>query len=181
MRCKILTCNSYKGNEVRRKISSPSATHTTHQKKNEKMCTIIAGHERGNLVLRLGRLGVSPRRPAASYTGLLAHLGQAGADGAAGDATVEPAAERAGVCRRRAEAPGARRHGVLRNRPRRGHGRRLVRGAGGAVLADRGAGVLRRRLRHRELLDRRRPVQLQVAVHAERASDDDAPILAGAN
>jgi hypothetical protein len=72
-----------------------------------------------------------------SYAGLLAHLGQAGAAAEpSGDTTVEPAAERAGVRRRRAEAPGARRYVVLRDLPRRGHGRRLVRATGGPVLQD---------------------------------------------
>jgi hypothetical protein len=86
-----------------------------------------------------GCLAVAPRRPAVSYAGLLAHLGEAGAAAepeTASDATVEPAAERAGVRRRRAEAPGARRYVVLRDLPRRGHGRRLVRATGGPVLQD---------------------------------------------
>ena len=97
--------------------------------------------------------------------------------GAAADAAVEPAPERARVHGRRAEArAGAPRQvELLRGgRPRRGdaRGRRLVRGGGGAAVVvvvvprRRRAGVEQGLLiRQRDLLDRRRPVRLQMIPH----------------
>ena len=121
------------------------------------------------------------RAASSSYAaGLLAHLVEAGAHGAgaaaAADAAVEPAPERARVHGRRAEArAGAPRQvELLRGgRPRRGdaRGRRLVRGGGGAAVVvvprRRRAGVEQGLLliRQRDLLDRRRPVRLQMIPH----------------
>ena len=116
------------------------------------------------------------RAASSSYAaGLLAHLVEAGA---AADAAVEPAPERARVHGRRAEArAGAPRQvELLRGgRPRRGdaRGRRLVRGGGGAAVVvvvvprRRRAGVEQGLLliRQRDLLDRRRPVRLQMIPH----------------
>lgn len=128
------------------------------------------------------------RATSSSYTRLLlAHLVEARAHGsgsaAAADAAVEPAPERAGVHGRRAEArAGAPRHLLLllRGRPRRrdAHGRRLVRGRhGGAGDVEEHAGALRL-LRHRDLLDRRRPVHLQVVMILHgRSSTRAATIL----
>ena len=97
---------------------------------------------------------------------------------AAADAAMEPAPERARVDGRRAEArAGAPRQvELLRGgRPRRGdaRGRRLVRGGGGAAVVvvvvprRRRAGVEQGLLliRQRDLLDRRRPVRLQMIPH----------------
>lgn len=116
------------------------------------------------------------RRVAASYAGLLAHLVEAGADGAAAaDAAVEPAPERSRVQGRRAEArPGARRL-LIRGRPRRdAHGGSLVRGRGALLLLpQRRAGGVEEQgllLRHRDLVDRRRPVQLQMVIRHGRSN-----------
>lgn len=122
----------------------------------------------------------SPARVASSYAaGLLAHLVEAGADGAAtaaaADAAVEPAPERARVQGRRAEArPGARRL-LIRGRPRRdAHGGGcLVRGGAVLLLPRRRAGGVEEQgllLRHRDLLDRRRPVQLQMMIPHGRSN-----------
>jgi len=116
---------------------------------------------------------VAARAASSSYAaGLLAHLVEAGAD-----AAVEPAPELARVHGWRAEArAGAPRQvELLRGgRPRRGdaRGRRLVRGGGGAAVVvvvvprRRRAGVEQGLLiRQRDLLDRRRPVRLQMIPH----------------
>lgn len=100
---------------------------------------------------------------------------EAGADGATAaadtDAAVEPAPERARVHGRRAEArPGARRQVLLlliRGRPRRdAHGGRLVRGSAVVPRRRRAGGVEEQGLllRHRDLLERRRPVHLQMMI-----------------
>lgn len=128
----------------------------------------------------------SPARVASSYAaGLLAHLVEAGADGAAtaaaADAAVEPAPERARVQGRRAEArPGARRL-LIRGRPRRdAHGGGcLVRGGAVLLLPRRRAGGVEEQgllLRHRDLLDRRRPVQLQMMIPHGR---NNTPLTSG--
>ena len=118
------------------------------------------------------------RAASSSYAaGLLAHLVEAGA---AADAAVEPAPERARVHGRRAEArAGAPRQvELLRGgRPRRGDARggSLVRGGGGGAATAAVVVVPRRRragveqglllIRQRDLLDRRRPVRLQMIPH----------------
>jgi len=102
---------------------------------------------------------------------------EAGADGAAAaaaDAAVEPAPERARVQGRRAEArPGARRL-FIRGRPRRdAHGCRLVRGGAQLLAPRRRAGGVEEQgllLRNRDLLDRRRPVQLQMMIPHGRSN-----------
>ena len=129
---------------------------------------------------------VAARAASSSYAaGLLAHLVEAGAHGAgaaaaAADAAVEPAPERARVHGRRAEArAGAPRQvELLRGgRPRRGDARggSLVRGGGGGAATAAVVVVPRRRragveqglllIRQRDLLDRRRPVRLQMIPH----------------
>lgn len=147
----------------------------------------------------MSAFAVRPRRattraPASSYAaGLLAYLVEAGARraAAAAGAAVEPAPERARVQGRRAEArAGAPRQVVdmllLRGggrRPRRGedaHGGRLVPGGGGVLLLGRRRADVEQGLllvRHRDLLDRRRPVQLQVTIPHGRSNTRAATIL----